>query len=52
VHNDVVKTRLYRARRMVRDNLGELLNDPRRPSHLPNLVAGNAAAEPSGDCSR
>jgi RNA polymerase sigma-70 factor, ECF subfamily len=32
VHNDVVKTRLYRARRIVRDNLDAHLNDPRRPN--------------------
>jgi RNA polymerase sigma-70 factor, ECF subfamily len=32
VHNDVVKTRLYRARRIVRDNLGEHLNESRRPN--------------------
>lgn len=32
VHGDVVKTRLHRARCIVRDNLGEHLNDPRRPN--------------------
>ncbi len=30
VHNDVVKTRLYRARRIVRDNIEDHLNEPRR----------------------
>jgi RNA polymerase sigma-70 factor, ECF subfamily len=34
VSNDVVKTRLYRARRIVRDNLDEHLNEPRRPNGL------------------
>lgn len=32
VHDDVVKTRLYRARRIVRDNLGDHLNARRRPN--------------------
>lgn len=32
VQNDVVKTRLYRARRIVRDNIDEHLGDSRRPS--------------------
>jgi RNA polymerase sigma-70 factor, ECF subfamily len=30
VHNDVVKTRLYRARRIVRDNIEDHLNETRR----------------------